>query len=545
MWRDYQDQKAEITQLLAKAEEELRRPNQVNADPNKISAELRSRHDAGVELRRASEAILRRLRSILSGELGDWVGPDRSRSLEEELRQVEQRVDAIRSLNLEAIASLDEFNARLKELLLTVESIVAWLQTAQKLLSQLLSLSLSPEERLKRTEELQAAIRERLDQLEAVEREASQLLAMQIGPDVAARLSDEEKPTATAQLLGGVNVVQLRDAITKMSFKVNAESINVAEDMDHWQEYSSQASELKPWLDEAEERTATTVTRPSSVSELDALLQAAHLFEDECKKQLAKLQSMSTHCQKMTHQSSAKDEVDALHSRWSGIQDAVVHQLSRLQGLQVSWMSVIAKMDAIVQWLDAVEAQLDSLQQQTALDSLENQLGDLKRVMKQSSEKQTDLMALTQECDAIVPSLSPEGASNLRGQVSDLKSRVSNLTDAARLQINVVSDAIMQRQDLLGRETELVDCLRETEQGLNRLNRVDLNDLDASLDASHRLMQQLENQQPRLSALQVQMNQLQHTSTPDEARLLTQKSRELEQTTNVRFVNYFRPLNCN
>ena len=154
-------------------------------------------------------------------------------------------------------------------------------------------------------------------------------------------------------------------------------------------------------------------------------------------------------------------------------------------------------------------------------------------------------MALTQECDAIVPSLSPEGASNLRGQVSDLKSRVSNLTDAARLQINVVSDAIMQRQDLLGRETELVDCLRETEQGLNRLNRVDLNDLDASLDASHRLMQQLENQQPRLSALQVQMNQLQHTSTPDEARLLTQKSRELEQTTNVSFVNYFRPLNCN
>ena len=545
MWRDYQDQKAEITQLLAKAEEELRRPNQVNADPNKISAELRSRHDAGVELRRASEAILRRLRSILSGELGDWVGPDRSRSLEEELRLVEQRVEAIRSLNLEAIASLDEFNARLKELLLTVESIVAWLQTAQKLLSQLLSLSLSPEERLKRTEELQAAIRERLDQLEAVEREASQLLAMQIGPDVAARLSDEEKPTATAQLLGGVNVVQLRDAITKMSFKVNAESINVAEDMDHWQEYSSQASELKPWLDEAEERTATTVTRPSSVSELDALLQAAHLFEDECKKQLAKLQSMSTHCQKMTHQSSAKDEVDALHSRWSGIQDAVVHQLSRLQGLQVSWMSVIAKMDAIVQWLDAVEAQLDSLQQQTALDSLENQLGDLKRVMKQSSEKQTDLMALTQECDAIVPSLSPEGASNLRGQVSDLKSRVSNLTDAARLQINVVSDAIMQRQDLLGRETELVDCLRETEQGLNRLNRVDLNDLDASLDASHRLMQQLENQQPRLSALQVQMNQLQHTSTPDEARLLTQKSRELEQTTNVSFVNYFRPLICN
>ena len=385
MWRDYQEQKEEITQLLAKAEEELRRPNHVNADPLKITAELRARHEAGVELRRASEALLRRMRSILSGELGDWVGPERSRLLEEELRLVEERVEAIRSLNLEAIASLDEFNARLKELLLQVESIIAWLQTAQKLLSQLLSLNLSPEERLKRTEELQEAIRERLDQLEAVEREASNLLAMQIGPTAAASLTEEEKPTATAQLLGGVNVVQLRDTITKMSFTVNAESCSVVEDMNHWQEYSSQASELKPWLEEAEERTATAVTRPGSVSELDSLLRVAHDFEDECKRQLTNLQSMSNHCQKMAHQSSAKDEVDALHSRWSGIQDAVLHQLNRLQGLKVSWVSVIAKMDAIVKWLDAVEAQLDSLQQQSALDSLENQLGDLKVIFNHLS----------------------------------------------------------------------------------------------------------------------------------------------------------------
>jgi hypothetical protein len=46
-------------------------------------------------------------------------------------------------------------------------------------------------------------------------------------------------------------------------------------------------------------------------------------------------------------------------------------------------------------------------------------------------------------------------------------------------------------------------------------------------------MQQLENQQPRLAALQVQMNQLQHSTTPDEARVLNQKSKELEQKTNV------------
>lgn len=66
-------------------------------------------------------------------------------------------------------------------------------------------------------------------------------------------------------------------------------------------------------------------------------------------------------------------------------------------------------------------------------------------MMKGASEKQSDLIVITQECDTIVPFISPEGASSLRSQVSDLKSRVSVLSDSAREHINIVSDAIMQR----------------------------------------------------------------------------------------------------
>jgi len=65
--------------------------------------------------------------------------------------------------------------------------------------------------------------------------------------------------------------------------------------------------------------------------------------------------------------------------------------------------------------------------------------------MKNASERQSDLIVVTQECDTIVVNLSPEGASNLRNQVTDLKARVTHLTDAVRSQINAVSDAIMQR----------------------------------------------------------------------------------------------------
>ena len=56
--------------------------------------------------------------------------------------------------------------------------------------------------------------------------------------------------------------------------------------MEHWREYDVQANEVKPWLDDAEKGTAVIITRPSSVSEMESLLNAAHVFEDECKRQL-------------------------------------------------------------------------------------------------------------------------------------------------------------------------------------------------------------------------------------------------------------------
>jgi len=85
----------------------------------------------------------------------------------------------------------------------------------------------------------------------------------------------------------------------------------------------------------------------------------------------------------------------------------------------------------------------------------------------------------------------------------------------------------------LGHETEIVQAFRETESGLSQLDEVDIGDLDRSVDSANRLQQQLENQQPRLGALQTEIRFLQQTCTADEARILAQKSKELEQTTKV------------
>lgn len=439
LWRDYQEQKKDISQLLSKAEAELKQ-SYTNVDPHKISNELRTRHEEAVELRKTSEEMLCRLRTILE-ELSSNVSHEQLNILEQEIKALELRTEMIKSLNMEKIAILEDFSSRLKTVLGQVESIVSWLQTAQKLVQQLLSLNLSPDERARRTEELQTAIHEKLTILTTVEEEIVNLSTMHGNVEPSSPVS----PT-TAQLLFGVDVIGLRGTISQMNQTIQEHSHSVFQDMEHWKEYNVQAEEVKPWLDEAEKRTATMVARPTSLSEMESLLDAARLFEDECKRQLAKLQQMSSHCQSMIHQSSTKDEVDALHTRWNGVHDSVVQQLERLEHLQSCWNAVLDKMDAIVDWLDAVEGQLQHLQRlASSVDSLEHQLGDLKGVMKGASERQSDLIVITQECDAIVPNLSPEGAASLRSQVMELKGRVSHLSDAARQQINTVSDAILQR----------------------------------------------------------------------------------------------------
>lgn len=86
---------------------------------------------------------------------------------------------------------------------------------------------------------------------------------------------------------------------------------------------------------------------------------------------------------------------------------------------------------------------------------------------------------------------------------------------------------------MLGRETELVQAFRETEEGLSQLDEVDVSHLEAPLETAHRLLQHLENQQPRVAVLQTELGQLQTTCTADERRILAEKSKELDQTTKV------------
>ena len=366
LWIYYQEQKASIMILLAKAEEELKRITP-SVDPLQMSIELKARHEASVQLRQATEDMLRRLRSLLEGFCSLVAAQERCH-LEKEVVEIEQRIQTLQTLNMDKIAALEDFNTRLKFILSKVESIVGWLQQAHKLLHQLVSLNLSPDERLKRTNDLQADIKDKLSLVEMVQKE-SKIVSGLLGT----------AQSSTCVLLG-VDIDNLHATIWQMSAELDKQSTTVFQDVAHWEEYSAQAAEVKPWLEEAEMRVASSVQRPSSISEIEDLLELGRQFDEECKNQLTKLQTMSAHCQQMNHPSSARDEVDALHARWTGVRDAVAQQLQRFQSLHTSWSVVLDKMDSVADWLDAVESELQTLSQKlsTTIEALDSQLSRLK-----------------------------------------------------------------------------------------------------------------------------------------------------------------------
>jgi len=64
LWGDYREQKNDLGQLLAKAEEELQRSLRV-IDASQLANELRMRHEAHIQLRETTEELLRRMKSTL------------------------------------------------------------------------------------------------------------------------------------------------------------------------------------------------------------------------------------------------------------------------------------------------------------------------------------------------------------------------------------------------------------------------------------------------------------------------------------------------
>ena len=65
--------------------------------------------------------------------------------------------------------------------------------------------------------------------------------------------------TSVSQLLG-VNLATLKTTINEISISVEQQSVCVFNDLSHWEQYTAQSAAVRPWLEQAELRQASTIS---------------------------------------------------------------------------------------------------------------------------------------------------------------------------------------------------------------------------------------------------------------------------------------------
>ena len=81
------------------------------------------------------------------------------------------------------------------------------------------------------------------------------------------------------------------------------------------------------------------------------------------------------------------------------------------------------------------------------LNALGLELNNIKQVLQEASQNQASLITLTQEGDKVGTNLCQEGSSKLRGEISNLKSRISELAENAQQKIEMLTEIINENKD--------------------------------------------------------------------------------------------------
>ncbi|GLH12194.1 Uncharacterized protein GBIM_16929 [Gryllus bimaculatus] len=298
---------------------------------------------------------------------------------------------------------------------------------------------------------------------------------------------------------------------------------SVGHDMASWQECLGGLQEVKPWVEKAEVKVSVGMKKPVNLQEAYQLQQDAKAFEVQCEETLSKLQGIAVLSQQITSPSNAANEIDALHSRWAAVHDVSLQWGSSLDKLIGSWEKLESEKNKLENWIRDKEQvlQVEPLEDNSSqVGKLEKKLAELKVLNKDVSEKQADLVSLAQLSDAIAPHLALEGGAVIKSGITDVKNRLTGVAEAIRHHINVISDAILARQEFEAKMTGFVKWMDQLENNVLQVDEIELDKVDSALQTVLALLQEHSEKQPIFNHIYNEVKNLLTLGTPDEAASL-------------------------
>ena len=299
------------------------------------------------------------------------------------------------------------------------------------------------------------------------------------------------------------DIINLEKSIETLEKSIVSQRQTAVQNLQTWKEYEKGIQELKPWIEEAELKSATIGSKPTTLPQAAQMLETARAFEVRCQQHFPQIQDLSLVSQRISGKTSASDEVDAVHTRWNAVHDVAVQTTTKLDKLVTSWNSFESEIKEYHEWLEKSEktALAEPNTETPEVSVLEKELSRLKDFNKTISDHQAQLISLTQVSDHISHGLSLEGATNLKARVSDIKSRVSKLADTVRLQINRVSDALLARQEFQMKITDLENWMSRLRSNIAEISDASVDSVDTNLQAVHAYIQEHSEKQPSLEAI--------------------------------------------
>ncbi|KAF5292004.1 hypothetical protein FQA39_LY14121 [Lamprigera yunnana] len=509
VWHNFEEHKSEILDLLTRAHKELERVPPGQYTFSNIPADLQAKQELCIHLRQTTEDILKKLRELC--RLGQQAAPTKQPSFDTEVEEIEKHIETTIEEVQTRVVHLQNLNEKWINFHDRFGELQNWtVQDAPKMLNAMED-NVALEERIVKAGTLKSEILQKADLTNELKALTQELIMNESNPE-AQKVKAE--------------VIALQDKMSAIHKNVEHQSVAIVQDLENWKSYQTKIQEIKPWIEEAEVSVQSGVPKPASLEEAILLQKQSKQFANDCNSQLKKLQGVAGISQQIVTKTHAPDEIDAIHSRWTVIEDNALQNATKLDKLVSNWNEFDTNAKALETW---VADSQNSLATQSInldapdVDKLEVQLADLKAFNKDISEQQAKLINLTQSSDVISHGITPEGAVAVRGRVQELKGKINNLSEGLRAKINEISDVILARHEFKAKMAEFSNWTDHLQGNAAQVDEIRADKVDAALINVHALLQEHSEKQPMFNSIYEDIKTLTLKNTPQENNVLTEE----------------------
>merc|ERR1712055_813824 len=172
--------------------------------------------------------------------------------------------------------------------------------------------------------------------------------------------------------------------VTDLQANTKIECDKYSNDVKYWAEYRTGIKEFTPWLVAAEKTAAEGLSKPSDLSEVQALNEKVLGFDKNCVNYLKVLTAAQAAAQKMTTHTEAGAEVAALKARYDAVKNVSNTWVAKVDTLVKEWVLLDNTVTELNSWV--AKDKSSEGENQFSLEKMESTLGELKNIFKQKEK---------------------------------------------------------------------------------------------------------------------------------------------------------------